>query len=519
MSAIVSDKSTNNQNQTPSPKNDFIELSLNIMETARMNRKTSLLTAVLLIVGVSFTIGVYSYTEAAKSSWLKLDKYMTYEQFFVWPGHNETEYMTWNINKLGDNFADLHLVSHGVNVTEGNVALTTGEVNWTINTVTREIVNASDTEYIGEKWPFWIETNVTTGSTIDIFYGINAISESEQILVLGQQRDCWVVEYNWTTASMKRWYDKSSGICLKIHVVLYRQGIVIDITETAVSTNVDLYAQMTVYEIVFLPILSLFVGIIAAMLGIGGGVFIVPALKLIPLSVEFTQQMAAGTSLAMIVFKALSSTSGYVRQERIDYKIGLLLATITIPGAFLGAYLTTMIAEDLLILIFALFILYVASRMIFSYNLGNFKLSKSRKTGWARRLVDSEGKVFDYVADMRIGLPLSFLAGVSSGLLGIGGGALMVPILHFVLSFPMHLAVATSVFIMVFTSISGVTTHTYFGNVQFQYALLLGVGVIFGAQIGAYVSKRVSSKNLRRIFGLLLVFVSIRMILKFLGWA
>lgn len=95
----------------------------------------------------------------------------------------------------------------------------------------------------------------------------------------------------------------------------------------------------------------------------------------------------------------------------------------------------------------------------------------------------------------------------------------MVPILHLALAFPMHLAVATSVFIMVFTSISGVATHVYLGNVQLDYAFILSVGVIFGAQIGAYVAKRVSSKNLRRTFGLLLVIVSLRMILKFLGWA
>jgi len=273
-----------------------------------------------------------------------------------------------------------------------------------------------------------------------------------------------------------------------------------------------------IFETIFLPILSFFVGIIAAMLGIGGGVFIVPALQLLPLSIEFSPQMAAGTSLTMIVFKALSSTSSYARQKRIDYKVGLLLATVTIPGAFVGAYLTTIIAKELLILIFALFLLYVASRMIFSYSLSNFKLPKNRKTSWTRRLTDSDGKIFEYAANMKFGLPLSFFAGVSSGLLGIGGGALMVPILYFALSFPMHLAVATSVFIMVFTSISGVTTHVYLGNVQWEYSLLLIVGAIFGAQMGAYVSKRVSSKNLRKIFGCVLVFVGLRMILKLLGW-
>lgn len=255
------------------------------------------------------------------------------------------------------------------------------------------------------------------------------------------------------------------------------------------------------------------------MLGIGGGVFIVPALQLLPLSVGFSPQMAAGTSLTMILFTALSSTGGYTRQKRIDYKIGLLLATITVPGAFVGAYLTEIIAEQMLILIFALFLLYVASRMIFSYNLSIFKSLTDRKHCKVRRLTDSEGKVFEYFEDIKLGLPLSFFAGFFSGLLGIGGGALMVPILHFALCFPIHLAVATSAFIMIFTSISGVATHVHLGNVQFDYAIILSIGVIVGAQIGAYVAKRTSSKNLRKIFGLVLVVISLRMILEFLGWA
>jgi uncharacterized membrane protein YfcA len=272
----------------------------------------------------------------------------------------------------------------------------------------------------------------------------------------------------------------------------------------------------TSLEIFLLPILGLSVGIIAAMLGIGGGVFVVPALQLLPLSLTFSPQMAAGTSLGMIVFKSLSSTAGYSRQKRIDYKVGMLMATVTIPGALLGAALTETLSKELLIIIFALFLLYVASRMMFSYTSG-FRLPTEPNAGWIRHLVDSDGKTFTYKANIKLGLPLGFLAGISSGLLGIGGGALMVPILHFALSFPMHIAVATSVFTMVFTSTSAVITHIYLGNVQFGYVILLSIGVVVGAQIGAKIAKRISSKNLRRIFGILLVIVSLRMFFKLLG--
>lgn len=276
---------------------------------------------------------------------------------------------------------------------------------------------------------------------------------------------------------------------------------------------------MSIFEIAFLPVLALLVGIIASMLGIGGGVFIVPALQLLPLSIGFSPQMASGTSLAMILFTALSSTVGYTRQKRIDYKLGLLFAVITVPGALVGAFATTIIPAELLILIFALFLLYVASHMIFTYSVGIFKSSTSRKDCPTRSLTDSDGKVFEYFADLNRGMPISFFAGFFSGLLGIGGGTLMVPILHFVLCCPMHLAVATSAFIMIFTSIAGVATHLLLGNVRLDYAILLSVGVIVGAQIGAHVAKRTSSKNLRRTFGIVLVIISLRMILKFLGLA
>jgi len=215
---------------------------MNIIEVTSVKRKTLFLIFMLLTIGLFLTLAVYFYMQSkqtVKPSWLKLNASMTYKQFFVWTGHNETEYMTWNITQLRDDLANLHLISHGVTVTDEDVVITRGESNWTINTFTREIVDSSDPNYIGAKCPFWIETDVTIGSTIDTLYGTSDIAKSEPIYVLGQQRDCWVVEYSWPTAAMKRWYDKSSGIVLKIHVVLYREDVTIEITETALQTNVD----------------------------------------------------------------------------------------------------------------------------------------------------------------------------------------------------------------------------------------------------------------------------------------
>jgi len=260
-----------------------------------------------------------------------------------------------------------------------------------------------------------------------------------------------------------------------------------------------------------LPIAFL-VGIIAAMTGVGGGVFIVPLLSL---AYGFSSHQAIGTSLAMIVFTSISSAIGYWKQRRIDYKIGSILTLTTVPGAILGAYLTSFIEEKLLGLIFGVFLIFVALRMAFQFNLYRIQAPRMGKI-WHRKIVDSGGAIFEYDTNLNLGLVLSFFGGLSSGLLGIGGGALMVPILYLTMNFPMHVTVATSMFIMVFTSISGAATHFSLGNVQIYHAVFLCIGVIFGAQLGAYFSKKISGKDLRRMFGVVLFLVSIRMILEYM---
>jgi hypothetical protein len=116
--------------------------------------------------------------------------------------------------------------------------MSVGEANWTLNAFDRVIVNATDSSYVGYKCPFWIESTVGIGSTVDSLYGETTIVRNETINVLGQQRDCWVTEQNWPTSGMTRWYDKSTGIVLMIHVVLQQSGVTIDVTETGMQTNI-----------------------------------------------------------------------------------------------------------------------------------------------------------------------------------------------------------------------------------------------------------------------------------------
>ncbi|RLG53587.1 MAG: sulfite exporter TauE/SafE family protein [Thermoproteota archaeon] len=269
-------------------------------------------------------------------------------------------------------------------------------------------------------------------------------------------------------------------------------------------------------------IVAIFIGIIAAMVGIGGGALMVPVMILL-LGVEPHQ--AVGTSLHVIILTATSSTIAYYIQRRIDFKVGVLMPLVTIPGSVLGAYTTKFISPKGIVGVFGAFLILIALKMLTSRerrkseNEEGSALSEDLNKGGesTRTLIDRDGKVFTYRPKLKVGLLLGFSAGFASGFLGIGGGALMVPILNLVVGLPIHLAVATSMFIMVFSASFGATTHFLMGNLVPEYVVLLGAGVILGAQIGARTAKRLKASKLRKAFAVVLIFTGLRMLLKALG--
>jgi hypothetical protein len=254
-----------------------------------------------------------------------------------------------------------------------------------------------------------------------------------------------------------------------------------------------------------LVVFGFFIGIIASMTGVGGGIFIVPILTFF---YAFVVNSATGTSLTSIIFTAIASTLNYAKQKRIYYKTGAILIITTAPGAYLGAWLATIMEERTLGLVFGVFLILVAIRMIISaLRTKAQKQAQPVRTG--TELLHSGKTVI-------IGAGLSFFGGVASGLLGIGGGTLVVPILIVAMGMPIHYATATSMFTMIFTSISGVAKYVQADLINFPVALLLATGTIFGAQVGAYTSKKISGRNLGLIFGIMLVVAGINMILKYM---
>jgi len=263
---------------------------------------------------------------------------------------------------------------------------------------------------------------------------------------------------------------------------------------------------------------AVLIGCFASMMGVGGGIFIVPMLTLI---FSFPAENAVGTSITAVLFTSISSSIVYFRRRLIDYRLGIILVITSLIGVRLGALATARVHSEIILLAFGLLLIYPSVMMIKGQKPSEIvnvirgssgKASGKRSSGYTRR-VEVGGEIYEYSYSYISALLIGLGAGLASGFLGIGGGTIMVPSMVLLLNLPMIVAVATSLFVMVPTSFLGAYTHFTLGHVNFEYAIPLIIGVFAGAQIGARIAQRVPATRLRQIFGVLLLYASLRMIL------
>jgi len=251
------------------------------------------------------------------------------------------------------------------------------------------------------------------------------------------------------------------------------------------------------FEGFLFTVFAFFIGIISSSLGVGGGFITTPSLIILGINEAF----AVGTVLFMIIFTAISSTIAYSRQvNMIQYRTGLLVATTSVFGAVLGSFASSYFAVEspaLFRLVFTICLIPIAIKMIL--------YPKQRKKGTDSRseeeIEHDEIVWFGFEKRELWCLLFGFVAGFSSGLLGIGGGVVMVPILVHLGKIPMHKAVATSMFIMIFTSTAGAVIKVGMGQVHPDLAIFLILGIILGAQIGPLIVQRIDTVSLQKIFG------------------
>lgn len=260
--------------------------------------------------------------------------------------------------------------------------------------------------------------------------------------------------------------------------------------------------QELMMQALFIAIYAISVGTISSMVGIGGGIFNTPLMMILFL---LSAQVAPATALVAALFLAVASSISYWRQNPrpIIPRVGLFLAVTTAPGSVIGVLLRTLIQEDYVLrLIFGIALMPVAIKMLFA--------ARREKGDIASELAAYD---MSSLTQKRLIISLfgGFIGGISAGLLGIGGGAVIVPVLSVLMGLPMHAAVATSMFTMMVTASAGTAVNFLSGFINPYYAISLGVGMVLGAQIGSRLAPRVNSVQLKRVFGIILVFPLVKM--------
>ncbi|MGC8816490.1 MAG: sulfite exporter TauE/SafE family protein [Candidatus Hadarchaeum sp.] len=246
---------------------------------------------------------------------------------------------------------------------------------------------------------------------------------------------------------------------------------------------------------------GLLIATLFSMIGLAGGSFIVPMMVL---AFGLPTQQAVGVSLFAVMFTTISATLAYAVQRKIHFKVGLLLDTLDVPGAFLGAYLTTLVASNWLAGMFGGLLIFLAARMFQRRNSVR-EIETTESLRLSRRVV----------AATVLG---SLASGIVSGMFGVGGGVIDELVMILMLGMSIRLSAGTAMFGMAITTVAALVPHWLLGNVLLEYAVPLTIGCVIGGQIGPYLSKRTSAAILRRILAAVFVVIGVRMLLvSFLG--
>ncbi len=271
---------------------------------------------------------------------------------------------------------------------------------------------------------------------------------------------------------------------------------------------------MSWWELLLIP-LGFAVGAYGTLVGAGGGFVLVPVLLIIypgekPASIT-------SISLGVVFFNAVSGSLAYARQHRIDYRSGLLFAAAGLPGAIGGAFLVNAVPRRLFDGMFGVVLLSIALYTLWSVGRPQQLRVPLRGRGVIRRVMPGTepGESYQYAYKAWQGVAMMSLIGFMSSLLGIGGGVISVPMMITVLRFPVHVAVATSQFILAFMAGQGSAVHLLNGDLQgsnILRALLIAAGAIPGAQVGALLSRRLHGPVVARLLVVALVIVGGRLL-------
>ena len=274
-------------------------------------------------------------------------------------------------------------------------------------------------------------------------------------------------------------------------------------------------------QLIFLG-LTFIAGFIGALMGIGGGIIIVPALTII-FNVPIKEAIAI--SIVTVVATSISGGSSYVEQRITNIRLAIFLETSTTIGAFIGALLVLIVSGQYLYIVFALLAFYLAVTQLLSVRR---EVKRTESNDFMSITQDKVSRYFhlrgdyfdesinhkvDYlVKNSILGWAVSFFAGLGSGLLGIGGGIFKVSVMNIFMNVPLKVAVATSKFMIGVTAATSAILYFVAGLLNLDYIAPAAIGTMLGATVGTAVMNKIKVKWLKVLFFLIMCYIGYNML-------
>jgi len=263
-------------------------------------------------------------------------------------------------------------------------------------------------------------------------------------------------------------------------------------------------------------------GVFGSLLGLGGGILIVP---LLTLGFGLPLREAVGVSLVSVMMTSSAAAGVFLERHVANLRLGMTLELFTATGALVGGSIAFLLDEQLLSLLFAALLTYVAITM---FRAGSREEDMSvepadlvAETTSGRRsrqmVLDQLGGDGYEVRNLRLGVVGALGAGVVSALLGIGGGIIKVPLMHLAMGVPLRVATATSNLMIGITAAASAVIYVIHGGIDPFVAGPTGIGVFVGATAGSRLGHRVDLRYLRILFVIVLGYTASQMLLRAMG--
>ncbi|MBQ1275602.1 MAG: sulfite exporter TauE/SafE family protein [Flavobacteriales bacterium] len=254
-------------------------------------------------------------------------------------------------------------------------------------------------------------------------------------------------------------------------------------------------------------------GLLGSLTGLGGGVVVIP---LLTLGLGVDMRYAVGAALVASIANSSGAAAAYIREGITNVRIGMFLEIATTIGAVIGAMIAMWLPTSVVAMIFGCVLIFSAVMSVRKHDEHTAVSHKKDRWGQALKLdgkYPSESGIKSYqVRNVAGGFSLMGLAGVVSGLLGIGSGALKVLAMDIVMKVPFKVSTTTSNFMIGVTAVASAVVYLQRGYIDPVIAMPIVVGVLIGAFIGSKVLMKVRVRPLRILFSVVITILAIEMI-------